>query len=413
MEYKVKKGDIYILKGPGKVRVKRGRIEVVGKSVKSGEEVLVPLGKSIPLEVKEKSTLSVEVKKPGEIKRIRERTIPSSWDNLLSRIVREKARTILVLGEVDTGKSFFATYLANKLLGRGVKPAVLDGDPGQSDIGIPGTLGLAALKKQVVFLNEARISAIYFVGSHSPGLHFLPTIAGIKRLAEVGLRKADTVIINTTGWVQSDGGRALKRAKIEILSPEIIVLLQRTDELEHLIKSYPPKKIVRIHVSKKASFTSEGERKKLRELPSTRYFKGARKIRLSLERIATDRCYFGSGRKMKIPGTLYAERLSGFEGTLVVTKKPLPQEKLNELPKELGNIRNIIAGDEKGILVGLLDEKGNTLGMGRIEEIDYQKKKILLLTPVRDGGKIRVIQFGSLRITPEGREAGFVSPGYF
>jgi len=393
--------------------VKRGRIEAVGKSVKSGEEVFVPLGKSIPLEVKEKSTLSIDIKKPGEIKRIRERTIPSSWDNLLSRIVREKARTILVLGEVDTGKSFFATYLANKLLEQGVKPAVLDGDPGQSDIGIPGTLGLTALKKQVVFLTEASISAIYFVGSHSPGLHLLPTIVGTKRLAEIGRKKADTVIVNTTGWVQGDGGRVLKRSKMEVLSPEIVVLLQRNDELEHLVKSYGPEKIVRINVSKKASFTSEEERKKLRELPSTRYFKGARKIRLPLERIATDRCYFGTGREMKIPGTLYAEKLSGCEGTLVVTKKPLPQEKLNELPKELGNIRNIVAGDEKGILVGLLDKKGDTLGMGRIEEIDYKKKKIFLLTPVRDEGKIRVIQFGSLRITPEGREAGFASPGYF
>ena len=413
MEYKVKKGDIYILKGPGKVGIKRGRIEAVGKSVKNGEEVLVPLGKSIPLEVKEESTLSIEIEKPGEIRRIRERTIPSSWDNLVKRIVREKARTILVLGEVDTGKSFFATYLANKLLEQGVKPAVLDGDPGQSDVGIPGTLGLAALKKQVVFLTEASISAIYFVGSHSPGLHFLPTIVGIKRLVEAGLKKANTVIINTTGWVQSDGGRALKRAKIEILYPEIIVLLQRTDELEHLIKGYAPKKIVRINVSKKASFTSAEDRKKLREMPSTRYFKGARKIRLSLERIATDRCYFGTGKEMKIPGTLYAERLSGFEGTLVVTKKPLPQEKLNVLSKKLGNIRNIVAGDEKGILVGLLDEKGDTLGMGRIEEIDYKKKGVLLSTPVKDGGRIKIIQFGSLRITPEGREAGFVSPGYF
>lgn len=413
MEYKVKKGDIYILKGPGKVGIKRGRIEAVGKSVKNGEEVLVPLGKSIPLEVKEESTLSIEIEKPGEIRRIRERTIPSSWDNLVKRIVREKARTILVLGEVDTGKSFFATYLANRLLEKGVMPAVLDGDPGQSDVSIPGTLGLAVLKKQVVFLTEASTSAIYFVGSHSPGLHFLPTIVGIKRLAEAGLKKANTVIINTTGWVQSDGGRALKRAKIEILYPEIIVLLQRTDELEHLIKGYAPKKIVRINVSKKASFTSAEDRKKLREMPSTRYFKGARKIRLSLERIATDRCYFGTGKEMKIPGTLYAERLSGFEGTLVVTKKPLPQEKLNVLSKKLGNIRNIVAGDEKGILVGLLDEKGDTLGMGRIEEIDYKKKGVLLSTPVKDGGRIKIIQFGSLRITPEGREAGFVSPGYF
>lgn len=413
MEYKVKKGDIYILKGPGKVRVKRGRIEVVGKSVEEKEEISIPLGKSIPLEVKEESTLSLEIKKPGEIKKLRERTIPPSWDDLIARIIKEKVRIILIFGAMDTGKSFFATYLANKLLERGVRPAVLDGDPGQSDIGIPSTLGLAVLKEQVVFLFKAEPSAIYFIGSHSPGLHFLPTIVGIKRLAEIGLKRADTVIVNTTGWIQGDGGRVLKRSKMEILSPEIVVLLERKDELEHLVKNYDPGKIVRIHVSKKASFTSEGERKKLRELVSQRYFKNAKEIKLSLKKIATDRCYFRTGREIKIPGTLYAERLSGFEGSLIVTQKPLSREKLNELSKELGNIRSIIAGDEKGILVGLLDEKGNTLGMGRIDEIDYKKKEVLLSTPLKDGGRIRTIQFGSLRITPEGREAGFVSPGYF
>lgn len=413
MEYKVKKGDIYILKGPGKVRVKKGEIEAVGKSVKSGEEILVPPGKSIPLEVQEESRLSVEIKKSGEIRKIRERTIPSSWDKLISRMVREKVRTVLVLGEVDTGKSFFTTYLANKLLKKGMRPAALDGDPGQSDIGIPGTLGLVVLKEQVVFLNQAKVSAIYFMGSHSPGLHFLPTIAGIKKLAEVGLKEADTIIVNTTGWVQGDGARALKRAKIEVLSPDIIVLLQRKDELEHLVRAYDPKKIVRIHVSKKASFTSERERQKLRELASMRYFKGAKKIRLSLERVATDRCYFRTGKEMKVSGALYAERLSGFEGTLIVTQRPLPQERSKKLSKKLGNIRNIIAGMEKGILAGLLDEKGDTLGMGRIEQINYKRKEILLTTPVKNGRRISIIQFGSLRITPEGREAGFVSPGYF
>ena len=413
MKIRAKKKDFYILKGPGKVRVKKGRIEVTGKSVEENEEVFIPLGKSYPFEVQEESYLSLEVKKPGEVRKVRERTIPPSWDDLVIRIVRDKVRTVLILGEMDTGKSFFAAYLANKLLKKGVCPAVLDGDPGQSDIGIPGTLGLVVLKKQVVFLNEVKVSALTLVGSHSPGLHLLPTIVGIKRLAEVGLKKADTVIVNTTGWVQGDGGRLLKRSKMEILSPEIIVLLQRKDELEHLIKGYEPEKIVRFHVSKKASYTSPEERKKLREEASQRYFKKAKKVRLSFKKIATDRCYFGTGREMKIPGTLYAERLSGFEGALIVTQKPLPQKKLNELSKELGNIRNIIAGDEKGILVGLLDKKGDTLGMGRIEVIDYKKKKILLLTPIRDRGKIRVIQFGSLRITPEGREAGFVSPGYF
>ena len=413
MKIKVKRKDIYILKGPGKVRVEKGRIEVAGKSVVENEEVFIPFGKSYPVEIQEESQLSVEVKKPGKLKKIKEKTVPSSWDDLTLRIIKEKVRIVFILGEVDTGKSFFVTYLANKLLEKGVRPAVLDADSGQSDVGIPGTLGLVVLKEQLVFLSKADVTAAYLVGSHSPGLHLIPTLVGTKKLVEIGLKKADTVIVNTTGWVQGDGARLLKSAKIEILSPEIIVLLQRKDELEHLVKGYNPKRIVRFRASKKASFTSKSERKKLRELPSTRYFKGARKIRLSLERIATDRCYFRTGKKIRVPGTLYAERLSSFEGTLLVTQKPLPEEKLKKLKKKLGNIKNIVVGDEKGILVGLLDENGDTLGLGRIDKIDYKKSEIFLTTPVTDKEKVRIIQFGSLKVSPEGKEAGFVSPGYF
>jgi polynucleotide 5'-hydroxyl-kinase GRC3/NOL9 len=413
LKIKAKANDFYILKGPGTVRVKKGRIEVAGKTVEKDEKAFIPLGKSYPFEVQKESHLSIEVKTPGELKKVDSRTIPSNWGILIDRIMKRKVRTVLILGQMDTGKSFFAAYIANKLLKKGLCPAVLDGDPGQSDVGIPGTLGLVVLKKQVVFLNETKPSAISLVGSHSPGLHLMPTIVGIKRLAEIGLRKADIVIVNTTGWVQGDGGRLLKRAKMEILSPDVAVLLQRGAELEHLVKGFDPEKVVRFHVSKKASYTSPEERKNLREEVTQKYFKQAKIVRLPFRKIATDRCYFKTGTEIKVPGTLYAERLSGYEGTLVVTQKARLPESVKKLANKLGNIRNVVAGDEVGMLVGLLDRKGDTLGLGRIEKIDYKKKEIFLLTPVGDKEKIKVVQFGSLKITPQGREIGFISPGYF
>src|SRR5918999_822328 len=48
----------------------------------------------------------------------------------------------MVIGEGDTGKTTLVTALANALVERGFRVAVLDADLGQSEIGPPTTIGL-------------------------------------------------------------------------------------------------------------------------------------------------------------------------------------------------------------------------------------------------------------------------------
>jgi polynucleotide 5'-hydroxyl-kinase GRC3/NOL9 len=417
MNLKFNKAEIYLFKGPCLLKINKGKFETVGKILENPDEVKIPGGKSIPVESLVNGEMMLEFEEGGEREQLSGRTIPDSWDKLAERLSKQRARIILILGETDTGKTFFSTYLANRLLGYGLKVGILDSDTGQSDIGPPGTIGLAVLERQVVFPSEVEPTALYFTGSNSPAFHFLPSLVGLRKLVDRGVTLADILIIDTPGWVQGERARTLHRSEIEMLNPDVIILLQRSDELEHLVKNYAQEKIVRLPVEKGPSPRNNEQRKGLREMMYKKYFQEAGYIELDLDEVQTDRAYFKTGKEIKLQDIqyLWAERLSGWEGVLVVTEEPLSEEKANIVKREAGvsNLKNIIAGNEKNLMVGLLDYMGEVLGIGIIDKIDYKARRIRIFTPIRDREKIRTIQFGSLRLTPQGTEAGFVEPGYF
>jgi len=416
-QLELKTSEFYLLIGPATLTVKTGSIEVIAAKLDEGKTLKVPLGKRVPIKVLKDSTLEYEAGPDGFVK-METSSIPEEWDQLAEKVKKEhkpgELYSIMVLGEVDTGKTFFSTYLANRLVESGNKTAILDCDTGQSDIGPPGTFGMLVMTKPVVFLTEETPTHLFMLGAHSPGLHFLPALIGLHSMLKKARSEADILIIDTTGWVQGDGGRAIKKAKLDLIDPQMSVLMQRGTELEHLVKHIPPEKIVRLPVSKKASPTSQMDRKALREFVSVKYFKGAKVIEIPFKQVFTDRCYFLTGTPINLEGTFHAERLSGWEGTLVVTSGPLLPEMTKTWPNDLGKITNFISGEEKGLMVALLDEKQDTLAIGRLDGIDFLNNLFRIRTPFAGPvGKIKGIQFGSLKLNEKGEEAGFLEPGSF
>jgi len=59
-------------------------------------------------------------------------------------------------------------------------------------------------------------------------------------------------------------------------------------------------------------------------------------------------------------------------------------------------------GFEKGLLVGLLDEKGRCLGIGVIESIDYSGRKLRVLT--RYDGPLKYVALGRIKLNDEFKE---------
>lgn len=416
MKIEIKKGDFYLVNGPAKIAVDAGLIECIAAPVVKGESITVPVGKKVPMLGVKASKVTVTAK-AEQVTKMEHSTIPAEWDVLANQIAKEKKKgklyKILVLGEVDTGKTFFSTYISNRLLAKVGKVALLDTDTGQSDIGCPGFFGMLLLKKPEVFLADLEPDHQYLIGAHSSGLHFVPALSGLMHMLYKAEAEADALIIDTTGWVQFDGGRAIKKAKLDMVNPDKVVLMQRGSELEHLVKHLPAEKVVRLPVSKKASPTSQMDRKELRELVSRRYFKGSKEFKLPFKQVFTDRCFFKTGTKIDLKGALWAEKLSGFEGTLVFTDKPVTEamKKSWNIP---GMIRNFVVGNEEGLLTALLDADQNVLAVARLVAFDFKNEKFVVQSTFKGDKKlIKGIQFGSLKYTAEGNEAGFMEPGSF
>ncbi len=408
---KVNKNDIYLIKGPAKIILSSGLFEVIGAYYRSGN-INIHEGKQLPIIVKEDGVLDIN---GGSYEKLDHSTIPKKWYEIPNIVKAQKLKKILILGEVDTGKSFFTTFIANQLGNLNVKVGAIDTDTGQSDIGAPGTIGFGIFDKPHFNLSDVKPDKQFFIGNLSPGGGFSIFLAGVSKILEYSLTKVDTVIVDTTGWVHGDGGRAIKRAKLDIVDPDLIILLQRGRELEHLVQHIDRSKIIDLKVSKKASNTSQEVRKTLREEISKRYFENGETITFDLNNVLFDRVYTKSGVKMENNNLdiLYLEKLPAWEGTVVVFPENIDLNKRTELLGKFGKSVWYTPKYLKDIFVGLCDNEGFCLSVGIIDNIDFVNKKISVYLNKKNCNKdnIKMIQFGAIRYNKHGEEAGFVIPG--
>ena len=272
-------------------------------------------------------------------------TAPSGWEVALERAAR--SRLTLLVGDVDTGKTSLATFLANGLLARGFQVGVVDADLGQSEIGPPTTIGLGRVTRALACLGEADVAGLSFVGSTSPQGHVGATVAGTRRMADraAGAR-FERVIVDTSGLIGGELGRILKRRKIELLDPDLVICLERGEECEPILRPYTGRgrpEILRLPVAGHVRRRSAAERRRHREAALDAYFLGAAHLRLALPglafRLMSDR----------------ADRAS-------------PDGR----------------DDLEGALVGLDDVGGDTLGLGAIRSVDFADRALVVDTPVRD-----------------------------
>ena len=416
-ELELKRGDVVRLEGMLSLHVKEGKVLISGGLHEKGNKLVVPRAKSLPLEAETDAIIEYTLGESGNVERLAERTISREWGELIAEILRDKPRLIMVIGDVDVGKTFFTTYVANTLLKHGIRTAALDSDVGQSDIGPPSTMGIGIFERPVGLLQEVPTRAAYFVGSMSPSSHTLEFTVGMKKLTELGMKEADVVIVNTPGWILGGPGRALQLSVMELLNPDILVALQRGRELEHLLMAVPQVKVRKIPVYQKVRSRSVAERTLLRWLALARNFEGSSRVMLDLRKVRLERCYYRTGEPID-PRTLdveapivYSEKLP--EGLLVVTESPLDEKVIWGLREKFGRIKSITIGSEKNVLVGLVDNANMLLGIGIIDEIDYARDRIAVITSVKNVEKIAAVLFGSMKLKPTGEEIGTIKPGTF
>jgi polynucleotide 5'-kinase involved in rRNA processing len=261
---------------------------------------------------------------------------------------------------------------------------------------------------------------IDFVGACSPVKHLLQTATSTAVMADAARREgAQTTIVDTTGLVAGGIGRALKGAKIRLAAPDFVVALQREDEIEHLVSPYRTKatpQVLRLSVSRAAKIRSREERAARRQRRFAGYFANGVAAQISWDGAPIENGGWTGGEPLPGHMCAYAEERVACEVLhgerradgvfLVVDGRPDPMG-LRDLGESFGGTaRAVEACSLVNLLVGLLGDRGQTLALGILEEVDYRQRHMTVYTSVRETGMVRGVRLGSLHIGRDGAQLG-------
>ncbi|MEN2985800.1 MAG: polynucleotide 5'-hydroxyl-kinase [Thermodesulfovibrionaceae bacterium] len=159
----------------------------------------------------------------------------AQWDKALDKAL--KSKKIILLGEVDSGKSTFAKYLIKNIV-PSTSVCFIDSDVGQSTIGIPTTIAIKVFDRPYDFNKEEVLidfDKIYFFGATTPTLSLDDFIEQFYRAVKFSQSLESTVLVDTTGLVAGDVGKNLKLSKIKIFEPDLVIIFEKKDEMRHII----------------------------------------------------------------------------------------------------------------------------------------------------------------------------------
>ena len=344
--------------------------------------------------------------------------VSPEWESVIAEIV-DAPGAAMVIGGVDTGKPNFCLQLANAAREAGVAVAVVDADVGQSEIGAPGTIGMAMVDRAVEALSDLKPKRLYFIGATSPVGHTLECAVGTKKLVDSALGLgAKLVVVDTTGLISGPIGRKLKTYKTDLVRPDYLIGIQRRREVEHLLTPFgkvSPIKVRRVTMSDQARRKPPEFRTARRKLNFHKHFYDAPGHIIRLDDICTWNTWFATGRPMKWQYMKFIEdalkcrvlhaEVTG-DGIFIISERGCAASGRAALEEQFktSNI-TVISGDLlQNLLVGLADENGNTISVGLIQAVDFKQRFIFVLSPLKSISPVRVVQFGSIRVTKEGKE---------
>jgi len=275
-------------------------------------------------------------------------------EQLVDRAARH-ARTALFIGGMDAGKSTLARATAAFALRVGRTVAYLDADVAQKTVGPPATVGMKHIRgaDDLTLDAMADADALGFVGSTSPQDHLVPLVGALQRLRERARSEgADLIIVDTGGEVSGIRGQLLNYYKVDMLEPDLVIGLQRGEELEPIlgiVDRFFAIETVTAPIHPEVRPMSVEDRMAQRERMMARYFES------------------GSLQRFRVRPTVFMPTLP-------------PLFDLTSLDR---------------LLVGLSDGAGGFIGLGYLEHI-AEDGGLRLITPVAEAPK--ALRLGSVRL---------------
>ncbi|MFN4045717.1 MAG: Clp1/GlmU family protein, partial [Acidilobaceae archaeon] len=270
-------GDLVRVFGPAVLNVENGRVSVLGAELSRGGSFTIGKFRSYVVKGLEPSAVEVELSEASRVEIASPEEEPyDEWVDVADSIVSSCSRpcTVMVLGPVDAGKSSFAALLANRSLASGLRPAIIDADVGQADVGPPGFVGLAMPSTWVSWIRELEPLMLRFVGSIEPSPLVGRIIASCVELKSVALGEgADIVVVDTDGWIEGWSALEYKLDLSKALGAEHAVVLGYDELAAYMAKSFPGHVYRLVRPMVQAVRDSE-DRKKLRQANYRRFLEG-------------------------------------------------------------------------------------------------------------------------------------------
>ncbi len=408
----IKRNCTLMVEGPARVELKSGSAEAFGAPIKAGDVVEVESLKVLPIYAKKRSTAEIY---GGKAYLVPENTIPKEWRELPSKIGFRKrpSRKVIVLGGIDVGKTALITYIANKMRLRGLKVGVIDADVGQSDIGPPTTIGLAVVEEPTPWLSKARFVDAVFIGSTSPSGLLHRAISAVVQLLNVAFEyeKCNIVLIDTTGWIDSRG-RDFKVSKISTVNPDYVIAVQKSSELEPLLKWAEKRySVIRVPAASHVRSRSRNERRLIREAQYMKWFEGASVKEVGFEKIIPMGISLFAGERLPqamisylsknlSASIVYGEKV-GEKLVLIVQSGRINDGSKTMIAKLFGveKVEVITPAYFKHLLVAFQGKDKLFDGLGIIVDADFQQLKFKILTNANLNGDL-IMHFGNIKINP-------------
>lgn len=419
MNLKVEKDRTLLVDGPASVTIASGKVQVFGTTIISPKRVVIREGKRLPFTVEETSVFEISTGEKAKIEEILGSTNPPSWKTACEEVLKVETRpvTTIVLGSVDCGKTSFCTFMMNELVNKKHKVAIIDGDLGQSDIGPPSTVSYSIVTKPLTDFFSLRAKNAVFVGTTSPGLTSEKVIDGLVTMKKEALsHNPDNIIVDTDGWISGECAVEYKAKLVEKLKPEIIFYIQQKDELMPLLEALQGIGCIQVEYPYALKGRDKENRRNTRELGYQKYLRNAKVLSLPLNWVKIDdNSLYGLGRGREdarrarriyeLLGTkpLHYAEMNGRIVIVIGKKRWIASENLKKLEeftkKEIEIIRT---GEEEGLITALFGHNGKFLGIGVLQEIDYVRRALKIMTSVND--EISSVAFGKVRLDKNMKE---------
>ena len=359
--------------------------------------------------------------------------VPAEWQPGLDALAAlPDGATALLIGATDRGKTTFASLAAQTLAARSLgRVAVVDADIGQSEIGPPGTVGVAWADAGVPRLHDLKPVARFFVGAFAPPSVALELATATGQAVQFARAAgAGRLLVDTTGFVAGPAARRLKVAKAQLVAPALILALARGDEIDPLLSvlgAATGARVLALPVPEAVGRKSTQFRATRRLSRLSKALDEVRPLVLPLADVVTVGATLGTGEPLpphlvrwtagalRLP-ILHAERGAGVLSVWVRGSAPRAGWEAGAAPVaehfQARTVRALSLAAHTGLLLGLHDERGRLVSVGRFLDLDAEHGHLVVAAPPSaTPERVRLVAFGRVRVDADGSGGSEVKPG--